>query len=80
MCSKVLETIAICLAFGGALLMAFGLKIKSGIAEDLKSEMNLEEKNLYAPSDVKQNIPILVIGLTMIFFAAVIQVIILWFF
>ena len=79
MCIKTLETVAILLALGGTFLLAFGLRIRTGIDKKYKRELKLEKKGLIPPSDVQQNTSFFIIGLVMIFLAAFIQISILWF-
>lgn len=79
MCIKILETVAIILALGGAFLLAFGLRIRTGIEENFKKEMELEKKGLISPSDVQQNATFFILGLALIFLATLIQISILWF-
>ena len=79
MCIKILETVAIILALGGTFLLAFGLRIRTGIEKKFKKELKLENKDLISPSDVQQNTAFFIIGLGMIFLAALIQISILWF-
>jgi hypothetical protein len=79
MYSKILETIAILLALGGTLLLAFGLKIKAGIQRGLAEELDLVKRGLIVPTDVRQNAAFFMVGLGMVSLAAAIQIILMWF-
>jgi len=79
MCIKILETVAIILALEGTFLLAFGLRIRTGIEEKFKKGLGIKEKGLIIPSDVQQNTAFFIIGLGMIFLAALIQISTLWF-
>ena len=79
MCIKILETVAVILALGGTFLLALGLRIRTGIEEKFKKELDLEKKGLISPSEVQQNTAFFIVGLAIIFLAALIQISILWF-
>ena len=67
------------LALAGTWFLAFALRIRQGISEELEKELQLEERGLITPSSVRQNTLLFWTGLAMISLAALLQLTaILW--
>lgn len=73
MSCKVLQAISVILALGGAFMLAFGLRVRTGISDDLRKQLHIEERNLISPSDVRQRTGLTTCGLVIIILAAVFQ-------
>lgn len=58
----------------GAWLLAFGLRIKEGIAPELKKELDIEKMGLISPSDVRQRPFLFRSGLALISFGALLEI------
>lgn len=77
---KSLQTISIILALAGTFMLAFGLKVRRGIINNLRKKLEIEKKGLNPPTDVKQRTGLLFLGLVLISIAALLQLwTILWF-
>ena len=70
---KLLHFASIIFALAGTYLLAFGLKIRSGISNDLRENLDIERKDLIAPSDVTQRTKMVSSGLLLITIAAALQ-------
>jgi hypothetical protein len=70
---KTLQMISVILALVGTFMLAFGLKVKSGISNDLRDELRLDKEDLIAPSDVRQRTGLFIWGLILISVAAILQ-------
>jgi len=73
MMHKVLQALSIVLALIGTYLLAFGLKVRTGISDELRKELEIEKKELIAPADVRQRTSVVSWGLVMISLAALLQ-------
>lgn len=60
-------------------MLAFGLKVREGISKELRKELQLDERDLIAPSDVRQRTTLIGFGLTLITLAALIQLYMVFF-
>ena len=71
--SRVLhKLVSISSALIGTFMLAFGLKVKSGISKSLRKELG-NKQDLIAPSDVRQRTILIALGLALITIAAGIQ-------
>lgn len=76
---KLVQVISVIAALTGTFLLAFGLKVRPGIRDDLRKNLKLEEKDLVSPSDVQQRWGFVVWGLVFVTIAALLQLwLILW--
>ena len=73
---KWLQAIPVLLTLVGTFMIAFGLKIRRGISDDLDKKLETDKKDLGSPTDIKQHTFLILFGLLFISFAALIQ---LWF-
>lgn len=71
---KLVQAISIFLTLIGTFLVAFGLKIRGGISDDLRQKLEITKKGLIPPTDVRQHPILIIIGLLLISVAAVFQV------
>ena len=71
---KLVQVISVVAALIGTFLLAFGLKIRPGISDDLRKELKIEENGLVSPSDVQQRWRFVVWGLVFVTIAALLQV------
>lgn len=70
---KFVQAISIVAALTGTFLLAFGLKVRPGISDDLRKELRIEEKGLVSPSDIQQRWGFVVWGLIFVTIAALLQ-------
>jgi len=54
-------------------MLAFGRRVRTGISDELRKELDIEKRNLISPSDVRQRRGLTTCGLVIIIFAAVFQ-------
>jgi len=70
---KLIQTISIIFALIGTFLLAYGLKVKTGISNDLRKDLDIDKKRLIPPSDVVQRGTLVRWGLVLITIAAGLQ-------
>jgi len=70
---KLIQALSIVAALAGTFLLAFGLKVRPGISDDLRKQLRIEEKGLVSPSDVQQRWGFVVWGLVLVTIAALLQ-------
>jgi len=70
---KSLQIISLILALTGTWLVAFGLRVKEGISTEMRNELKIEKTNLIVPSDVRQRIWLIILGLLSITIATILQ-------
>ena len=70
---KLVQVVSVIAALAGTFLVAFGLKVRPGISDDLRKELRIEEKGLVSPSDVQQRWRFVVWGLVFVTTAALLQ-------
>lgn len=59
--NNLLQACSTLLWLAGTFMLAFGLRIKEGIDPSLRKELKIEERDIIAPSDVRQR-PFLIYG------------------
>ena len=70
---KSLQAIPIILALAGTFMLAFGLKVRPGISNEMRKKLEIEKEGLISPSDVKQRTGLMCWGLALISIAAALQ-------
>ena len=70
---KSLQAISIILALAGTFMLAFALKIRTGISNELRKELEIDKQNLISPTDVRLSRWLFICGLILISVAAGLQ-------
>ena len=70
---KLVQALSIIAALAGTYLLAFGLKIRPGISDDLRKKLKIEEKDLVSATDIQQRGAFIVWGLVLVTIAALLQ-------
>ena len=70
---KIAQSLSVILALIGTFLLAFGLKLRPGISEPLRKGLDLENRDLVSPSEVRQRNALVWTGLVLISVAAAIE-------
>jgi hypothetical protein len=73
---QVFEILSIVLMVTGTWCLAFGLRVRTGISDDLRRDLNIEDKDLIPPTDVRQRTGPFWCGLSLITVGALLQI---WF-
>ena len=71
---QVFEILSIVLMVAGTWCLAFGLRVRSGISDDLRRDLNTESTDVVAPSDVRQRKGLFWCGLVLITVGALLQI------
>lgn len=69
-----LQVLSIILTLVGTYMLAFGLRVKTGITDDLRKELDIEKKGLISASNVRQRPCMINCGLGLITLASLIQI------
>ena len=73
---QVFEILSIVLMVAGTWCLAFGLRVRSGITDDMRKFLKIEYKDLTPPADVWQRKGLFWCGLVLITVGALLQI---WF-
>ena len=74
--AQFIEVSTIIIALVGTFLLANGLRVKTLIAKDLSEKLELEKKNLIAPSEIVQRTGLIYAGLILITISGLLQLLV----
>ena len=77
---RLLKAFGVIIALAGTILLAVGLRLKSGIEKGFARKQQLDKKDLVIPSEVKQRLGLIIIGLILILIASIIQLVFILFY
>jgi len=74
MLTRWFQVVSVVSALTGTWFLAFGLKVRPGMARSLERDLEVEKKGLISPSSVRQRPVFFWVGLVLVSVGAVIQV------